>query len=265
MSTAAGLALSVILLSMACARADDGVTAPRDDLAPNGTLRAGVSIINPVLAIRDTPESDPRGVAVDVAREIGRRLNVPVEFVPYTSAAVLGDAAAEGAWDIAFLAADPDRADRIAFSDPYLELEAAYLVPAGSRIQRIEDVDVAGTRIAARPRSAYDLFLRRNLQQATLVYPDGSRTDVDLVTSGEADVLAGLRGPLLDTAATLPGSRVLDGNFAFMQQAIGVPAARAAAVAYLDMVVAELKASGFLENAIARTGARGARVAGEGQ
>jgi len=258
----ATLTLAMMGLTSACTGADGDVASPAAELAPGGTLRAGISIINPVLAIRDSADGDPRGVAVDVAREIGRRLNLPVAFVPYESAAALADAAPDGAWDVAFLAADPARTGEIAFTDPYLELEAAYLVPAGSSIRHMDDVDVAGVRIASRPRSAYDLFLRRSLQHATLVYPEGSRTDVDRLTAGEADVLAGLRGPLLETSATLPGSRVLDGHFALMQQAIGVPVGRATAVEYLNTVVRELTGSGFVEQAIARTGAAGAHVAG---
>jgi polar amino acid transport system substrate-binding protein len=238
--------LMLMVLSSACARAGGGLDAGAE-LAPHGTLRAGVSIVNPVLAVR----------------EVARRLGVPIEFVAFDSAAALAEAAAEDVWDIAFLAADPDRADRIAFTEPYLELEATYLVPATSAIRRVDEVDVAGLRVASRPRAAYDLFLRRSLQHATLVYAEGARADVDLLTAGEADVLAGLRGPLIETLAAVPGSRLLDDNFAEMQQAIGVPAARAASVTSLNTLIGELKRSGFVADAIARTGASGARVAGQ--
>jgi polar amino acid transport system substrate-binding protein len=250
----------------ACAAPDAGVAAARGELAPGGTLRAGIIVGNPVLAMHDAAAGEPRGVAVDVARELGRRLDVPVAFVPYESAAAITDAASTGGWDVVFLAADPARADAITFTAPYLSLEATYLVPAASEIRTVEEVDAAGRRIAARPRSAYDLFLRRSLSQARLVYPEGGASDTDLLATGEADVLAGLRDILIADASRpdLAGSRVLDGHFALMQQAIGVPSGRDAAAAWLREIVEELGANGFVAQAIAATGARGARVAAAG-
>jgi polar amino acid transport system substrate-binding protein len=251
-------------LSTACAESDEGVAATRDQLAPTGTLRAGVLIGNPVLAMQDAGGGEPRGVAADISREIGRRLGVPVAFVTYGSAAAITDAATAGGWDVAFLAADPARADAISFTPPYLELEATYLVPAASALGRIEDVDAAGTRIAARPRSAYDLFLRRSLTHARLVYPEEGATDADLLIAGKADVLAGLRDVLIVDASRpeLTGARLLDGHFALMQQAIGVPKGRDVAAAWLNELVEEIKTNGLVAQAIRATGARGARVAG---
>jgi polar amino acid transport system substrate-binding protein len=262
----AAVVMVMTVLSAACAGHDDPMTAVQRELAPDGRLRAGVTVGNPVLAMRDAAGGDPSGVAVDVAREIGRRLNVDVAFATYDGAAAMADAAATGAWAIAFLAADPDRAGIITFTPPYLELDATYLVPAGSRIQSVEEVDVAGARIAARPRSAYDLYLRRSLRHARLVYPEGSARDVDLLVAGEADVLAGLRDVLIADASrpALAGARVLDGHFALMQQAIGVPKGHDAAAAWLRTLVDELKRDGFVAGAIAATGARGARVAPAG-
>jgi polar amino acid transport system substrate-binding protein len=214
--------------------------------------------------MQDAGGGEPRGVAADIAREIGRRLDVPVAFVTYGSAAAITDAATAGGWDVAFLAADPARADAISFTAPYLELEATYLVPAASAIGRIEDVDAANTRIAARPRSAYDLFLRRSLTNARLVYPEEGASDTDLLIAGKADVLAGLRDVLIADASRpgLTGARLLDGHFALMQQAIGVPRGRDLAAAWLIDLVEDLKTNGFVAQAIRSTGARGARVAG---
>jgi polar amino acid transport system substrate-binding protein len=256
----------VMVLSAACGGHDDPMAAVQGELVPDGRLRAGVTVGNPVLAMRDPAGGDPSGVAVDVAREIGRRLNVEVVFATYDSAAAMADAAATGAWDVAFLAADPDRAGIITFTPPYLELEATYLVPAGSRIRSVAEVDAPGARVAARPRSAYDLHLRRSLSHARLVYPEGSARDVDLLVAGEADVLAGLRDVLIADASRpeLAGARVLDGHFALMQQAIGVPKGRDAAAAWLRTLVDELRTNGFVAGAIAATGARGARVAPAG-
>lgn len=230
-------------------------------LAPGGTLRAGVNLGNPVLAVRDPANGELRGVAIDIARELSKRADVPLQFVSYDSAARMADAAASGAWDVAFLGADPARESTITFTTPYLTLEATYLVPAGSTLQMPADVDAAGVRIAARPRSAYDLALRRIITRAQLVYPEGGETDVDLLTTGKADALASLRDVLINTATSLPGSRVLDGPFATIGQAIGVPRGRDGAAAYLEDVLAALKKNGFIGDAIRRTGARGASVA----
>jgi polar amino acid transport system substrate-binding protein len=221
-----------------------------------------VNLANPVLARNDGADSGPDGgVAVELARELGRRLGVPVQFLPYVSAAAMADDARTGEWDVAFLAADPAREETIAFSAPYVELDATYLVPAGSAIRALGEVDAVGVRIAARPRSAYDLFLRRALSQATLVYPEEGEADLDVLAKGRADVLAGLRHMLVDTAASSGDWRVLDGRFAAMAQAIGVPRAREEAAAYVRAFVEEVKASGFVARAIAASAAEGVSVA----
>ena len=230
-------------------------------LAPGGTLRAGVNLGNPVLAVRDAATGELRGVAIDMARELAARAAVPLQVVTYDSAARMAEAAPSGAWDVAFLGADPAREAGITFTAPYLTLEATYLVPAGSRFQESADVDAPGVRIAARPRSAYDLALRRIITRAQLVYPEGEETDVHMLATARADAIAGLRDVLVNTATAMPGSRVLDGHFATIAQAIGVPRTREAAALYLEDVLAVLKTNGFVAAAIRRTGARGASAA----
>jgi polar amino acid transport system substrate-binding protein len=201
------------------------------------------------------------GVAIAIVRELSKRVDLPLQFVSYDSAARMAEEAASGAWDVAFLGADPARESTITFTAPYLTLEATYLVPAGSTLHMPADVDAPGVRIAARPRSAYDLALRRIITRAQLVYPEGAETDAGLLATGKADALASLRDVLLNTATSMPGSRVLDGHFATIGQAIGVPRGRDGASAYLEEVLAALKKNGFVEDAIRRTGARGASVA----
>ena len=230
-------------------------------VAPGGTLRAGVNLGNPVLAVRDSVTGELRGVAIDIARELAARVDVPVRFVTYDSAARMAEQAPSGTWDVAFLGADPAREADITFTAPYLTLEATYLVPAGSRLQVPADVDAPGVRIAARPRSAYDLALRRIITRAQLVYPEGGETDVDLLVTGRADALASLRDVLMNTATSMPGARVLDGHFATIAQAIGVPKGREGASAYLEDFLAAIKKNGFVAGAIRRTGARGASAA----
>jgi len=235
--------------------------AARADLAPTGKLRAGINYGNFILAKKDPASGESSGVAIDLTRELGRRLGVPVEIVAYNSVATMVDAAKTGAWDIAFLGADPARAGEISFTAAYLEIEATYLVPAGSPLRSIEDVDREGVRVGAPARAAYELFLSRSLQRAQLVRAPSGDAAVDLFATGKVEVLAGLRQALLPLAEKFPGSRVLGGQFFGVQQAIGVPKGREAGVQYLRGFVEEAKASGLVGQAIEKTGARGVSVA----
>jgi polar amino acid transport system substrate-binding protein len=233
----------------------------RAELAPGGTLRAGINYGNVILATRDPASGESRGVAIDLARELGRRLGVPVELIPYDGVAAMVDAATAGAWDIAFLGIDPAREGEISFTAAYLEIEATYLVPAGSPVRTVSDVDREGVRVAAPARANYELFLGRHLRRAQLVRAPSADGAFDLLVAGRADVLAGLRQALLGLAERLPGSRVLDGRFMAVRQAVGVPRGRAAGLAYVRRVVEDAKASGLVARAIERTGARGIAVA----
>ena len=189
-------------------------------------MRIGINFGNALLATRDAAGGAPRGIAVDLAQELGRRLRVPVELVPYESAGTMADAAKTGEWDVAFLATDPGRAGDITFSTPYLEIDATYLVPAGSPLRTIGDVDRDGVRIAVSDKSAYDLFLRRAVHHAQLVPAPGVEASVSLFLAEQLEALAGLR-PLLAAVAELhPGCRVLDGRFTAVHQAIGTPVGR---------------------------------------
>jgi polar amino acid transport system substrate-binding protein len=235
--------------------------AARSDLAPTGTLRAGINYGNAILATRDAASGESRGVAIDLARELGRRLGMPVELVAYQSVATMVDAARTGAWDIAFCGADPARAGEITFTAPYLELEATYLVPAGSPLRAIADVDREGVRVAAPARAAYELFLSRSLTRARLVRAASAEAAADLLASGQVEALAGLRQALAATVKQVPGSRMLDGRFMAVQQAVGVPAGRDAGARYLRAFVEEAKASGLVARAIDKTGFLGVTVA----
>ncbi len=162
-------ALALPLVFGAAALAEERSPVVIHDLAPTGTLRAAINLGNPVLARRDARDGSLAGVSVDLARELGRRLGVPVTLVPYDSAGAVSGAARGGAWDVCFLAVDPKRAEDIIFTEPYVVIEGSYLVPADSPIETNEDVDRAGVRIAVGVGSAYDLFLTRAIRHATLV------------------------------------------------------------------------------------------------
>jgi polar amino acid transport system substrate-binding protein len=233
----------------------------RADLAPTGALRAAINYGNFILATRDRATGQSRGVAVDLAREVARRLAVPLEIVAFDSVAVMGDAAPTGVWDIAFLGSDPQREMLMSFTAAYLEIEATYLVPGSSPLRTAADVDREGVRVAAPARANYELFLRRNLKRAQLVSTPGGDAAFDLLAAGKVDALAGITQALLDRAPTLPGSRLVEGRFMGVQQSIAVPRGRDAGLAYLRRVVEDAKASGLVARAIEKTGARGVCVA----
>jgi polar amino acid transport system substrate-binding protein len=239
--------------------------AVRADLTPRGSLRAGINYGNFILATRDPARGESRGVAIDLTRELARRLGAPVELVAYESVAAMVDAAKTDAWDIAFLGIDPARAGDIGFTAAYLQIEATYLVPAGSALRTVADVDADGVRVAAPARANYELYLGRSLQRARLVRAQTAEAAFGLLAAGEVEALAGLRQALIGLAPKLPGSRLLDGQFMAVQQAIGMPRGRDAGLAYLREFVEEAKASGLVAHAIEHTGARGVSVAPRAQ
>jgi polar amino acid transport system substrate-binding protein len=239
----------------------DASSVARAELAPSGTLRVGLNHGNFLLVTPGSSATDPRGVAPDIARELGRRLGVPVEFSKFGTAGALGDAVRTGAWDVAFLGAEPQRATEIAFTAAYLEIPATYLVPAGSPIRTIADVDREGVRIAVAEKSAYELYLSRNIKHARLVLTKGIDASFEVFVKDRLEVLSGLRPRLISDLAKLPGARMLDGQFTAVQQAIGTPKARTAAAAWLRAFVEDVKASGFVAEAITRNGSQGVAVA----
>jgi polar amino acid transport system substrate-binding protein len=235
--------------------------AVRADLAPTGTLRVGINHGNLVLAQKNPTTGEVKGVAVDMAGELGRRLGVPVELVQYSSAGQMTDALAAGAWDVAFLAREPGRAGEIGFTAPHLLIEGTYLVPAGASFARAADVDREGVRIAVSEKSAYDHFLTRNIKHATLVRGSGNSAGLGLLQAGRADVIAGVRQLLLLDQAKLPGSKVLEDRFMVIEQAMGMPRGRDAGLAYAKAFIEDVKASGFVARALEKSGVRGVPVA----
>ncbi len=235
---------------------------PPADLAPGGKLRIGIMYTNPVVAARDAKSGELSGVAVDLARELGRRSGLPFELVGYeTLAYMLGDLNS-GNWDIAFTGVDPDGSANLVFTQPYLDSEGTFLVPAKSPLFAIADVDRDGVRVAVSEKSTLDLHLTRTLKRAQLVRAPGSGGALALFAAGKADVLAGVRQQLLVVAAKHPGSRIMDGRFMVIAQGIALPKERAGAVSYLNAFVNDVKASGFVAQAIERNGVRGVAVSG---
>lgn len=230
-------------------------------LAPTGVLRAGINMSNFLLVTGRGPNGEPDGVSPGMARAIAERLGVPVHYVPYPRPGELADAAGTGAWDIGLIGAEPQRAEKISFTAAYAEIEATYMVPPGSPITSLEQVDRPGVRIAVAARAAYDLWLERNIHQATLIRAEGLDGAVDLYLRDGLDVLAGLRPRLLTDVERQPGARILDGKFTAVQQAIGTARANTAAAAFLRDFVEEAKRTGLVADLIAKHQVRGLSVA----
>ena len=251
-----------VLSTLLCACATSGPLRPEAKaIAPKGSLRAAINLGNPVLAQKDPATGEPRGVSVDLARELGRRLGVPVELVTYDSAGKVSEAAKTGAWDVAFLAIDPGRAGDIAFTAPYLVIDGTYLVPADSPLRTIEDVDRDGVRVAVGRKSAYDLYLSRTLKHATMVRADTSPGAIDLFHKDRLEAAAGVKQMLVRAAKQDPSVRVIDGRFMAIEQAMGMPKGRDAGERYLHDFVEEMKASGFVARRLEASGQQDAEIA----
>ena len=246
-------------LIVACATAPPS-PAVRTELAPTGTLRAGINYGNVVLATKDAATGELRGVHVDLARELARRAGVDVELIGFDAAGSLVDGIKSGALDVALLSAEPARAGEITFSPAYVDIDATYLVPAGSAIQSVAAVDRAGVRVAIAAKSAYEFYLSRTLKHAKLVAGSGTFGAYDVFVSGKLDALVGIRPRLVIEAEKLPGSRVLADRFMAIEQTIASPKGRAATATYVRAFVEDAKASGLIARMLAQHGVRGVSV-----
>jgi polar amino acid transport system substrate-binding protein len=235
-------------------------SAARSELTPTGKLRVGLNMSN-FLLTRKEANGDAAGLAVDLGRELAKRLGVQAEFIQYPNPGVLADAAKEGVWDVGFLGAEPLRANEIDFTAAYVEIEATYLVPQGSKLQKIAEVDAEGIRIAVPERSAYELWLTRNLKHAKLVQEKGGDNALKRFVDDKLDALAGLRPRLVTDQEKIAGSRILEGNFTAVQQAAGTPKGRSVAAQYLREFIEDVKSSGLVAKRIEANNVRGLTVA----
>jgi polar amino acid transport system substrate-binding protein len=230
------------------------VTDARDiavsDLAPAGLLRAAINLGNPVLA--QGTAAAPAGVTVDIARELGARLGVPVELVCFDAARASFDALRQGRAGVGFLAIEPARAAEVAFTAPYLVIEGAYVVPAASSLTSPAEVDRAGVRVGVKEGSAYDLFLSRTLQRARL---ERGEDGLELLSRQGLEAGAGIRPVVSGFVAGHPGFTMIGEAFMQIRQAVGIlRTGRPETAGYLAAVVEELKASGFIAAALQRSG-----------
>lgn len=220
------------------------------ELAPSGVLRAGINTGNFLLVSGQSDLGDPQGVSPDMARAIADRLGVQVRYVCFADPGDLAEAAGKDVWDIALIGAEPQRAEKIAFSPSYVEIESSYLVPAGSPLQVVEDVDAAGNRIASTRRTAYHLWLERNIKHAELMAMASVNEAFEKFVADGLEALAGLKPRLLSDVKKLPGARILDGRFTSIQQAVGTGRANVNGAAFIRAFIEEMNASGFVRRLI---------------
>jgi polar amino acid transport system substrate-binding protein len=230
--------------------------AIRDDLAPSGVLHAAINVGNPVL-VQQGDDGSLSGVTVDLARELGQRLELPVELVRFDGAGKVFEAAASGVWDVAFLAIDPERSRGIRFTEPYVIIEGTCIVRAGSHDTTLKELDRKGARISVVKGAAYDLFLTRALKNATLLRKATFEEQMALFVEENLEASAGVRQPLEEFARAHKGYRVFEGRFTEIRQAMGIPQGRKVAGPYIDAFLDEMKRSGFIEEAFMRAGQTG--------
>ena len=227
------------------------------ELTDPSTLRVGINLGNILLVTGTSPTGDPEGVAPDLAAAIAERLGVAVTYVTFATPGEVADAVERDEWDIGLIAVEPKRAESIAFCDAYVEIEATYLVPANSPFQSIGEVDQPGVRIAVSDRAAYDLYLSRTLKNAELHRAKGLAGSIDLFVTEKLDALAGLVPALKENAETLPGSRVLDGRFTSVFQAVGTKPENTGLKTFVEQFIQEAKESGLVADLTKKHGVKG--------
>jgi len=251
------LGIAVALIGEQINYAQQALDSRVADLVQAGRVRVGVGLAAAHWATKDSATGELRGVAVDIAHALGTRLGVEVVPVEYPSPPRVLDGVKVGAWDVGFIGIDPARAAVVDFSTPYLQIDANYLVPAGSSIRNSADVDQPAVRVAVSRNSVEDFVLSQMLKQAEMVRLETVSAGFDALRAGNADVLAAPRPGLLQSSARLPGSRVLEDRFHATFAAIAVPKGQAGRLAYISDFIEEAKASGLVQRAIERAGLLG--------
>ncbi|GAB2898632.1 ABC transporter substrate-binding protein [Paralcaligenes ginsengisoli] len=239
----------------------DTLNTVAKDLAPYGKLRVAINLGNSVLAQSHPQTREPVGISVDLANELARQLGLRAEFTTFDAAGKVFAAAGSDAWDIAFMAIDPVRAEKVQFTKPYVIIEGTYMVKADSSLKDIDDVDHDGVRVAVGKGAAYDLFLTRSLQHAEIARAPTSAAAIDLFVEQSLDAVAGVRQPLVAYAAGHGGLRVMDGRFTAIEQAMVTPKGRTHGWEFLKTFIDSMKASGFVAAALERSGQADASVA----
>jgi polar amino acid transport system substrate-binding protein len=252
-----------LLVAWACATvpAPDVPPAARAELAPTGTLRVAVIAINPLFVTQNTPPGETRGIAIDIANRLASRIGVAMKPLLYPSAAALMESTGKGEWDITFLPITPERASLMNFTAPYMYTESTFLVPAGSTAKGLADLDQHGKTIVVLGRTAHEAWMRSNLRAATLITATTPAVAMQMVKEGKVDAFGTTTTALTDSRRLLPDSRLLPGSFIDAPIAMAVIKVRPAADAFAYEFIEQLKASGAIQEAIARENLPGVRAA----
>ena len=220
------------------------------ELSSNGVLRAAINMSNFLLVTDKTKEGTPIGVSPDMAKELANKLDLQLKLIPYDTPGEIADDAENDNWDICNIGAEPQRAEKINFSAAYAEIQATYLIPPNSKLQNISEVDIAGNKIAVASRTAYGLWLERNIHNAELIQVEGVGNSFDVFSNENLDALAGLRPALIDDVKKIPGAKILEGQFMSVQQAIGTSNKNIKSSIYIAKFVEEMKKNGFVQKLI---------------
>lgn len=253
-------AFASLLLLASCASTQSPSPQVRSELAPTGKLRVAVNYGNPLFAKKGTG-GEGSGVAIDLGRELGRRIGVPVELLGFDSGGQMTTGLSKGGWDIAFMAYEPAREAEVAFAGAFAEVDSTYLVPAGSPLRNAAEVDREGVRIAVSAGGGNDLFLSRTIKRAQLVRAKGGAATLKMFVADKLDAYAGLKPTLIELSAKMPGTRVLDGRYTVIPYSVGTPRGRDAGNRYLRDFIEDAKTSGLVARSIEKNGVRGVSVA----
>ena len=227
------------------------------ELSSNGVLRAAINMSNFLLVTDKTKEGAPIGVSPDMAKELANKLDLQLKLIPYDTPGEIADDAENDNWDICNIGAEPQRAEKINFSAAYAEIQATYLIPPNSKLQNISEVDIAGNKIAVASRTAYGLWLERNIHNAELIQVEGVGNSFDVFSNENLDALAGLRPALIDDVKKIPGAKILEGQFMAVQQAIGTSNKNIKSSIYIAKFVEEMKKNVFIQKLIGKHNVNG--------
>ena len=220
------------------------------ELSSKGILRAAINMSNFLLVTDKTKDGTPIGVSPDMAYELANKLDLQLKLIPYASPGEIADDAANDKWDICNIGAEPQRAEKINFSAAYAEIQATYIVQSNSKINNILDVDKIGNKICVASRTAYGLWLERNIHNAELIQVEGADSSFDVFSNKNLDALAGLRPALIDDVKKISGAKILEGQFMSVQQAIGTSIQNIHSSIYIAEFVEEMKKTGFVQKLI---------------
>jgi len=238
------------------------IEAARRQLAPQGILRAGINLSNFLLVTGKDEQDQHVGVSPGIAKSLAEALSVPLQLVPFPGPGKLADAIVDDVWDVANIACEQERAKTIHFSPAYCQIQATYLVPAGSQINSIEEVDRPGVRIVTKARGAYDLWLTDHIKQATILRAPSIEESFQLFKNENCEVLSGLRPRLMQDRERLEGARILLGSFTVIKQCIGCRKGLPEAAEFLDQFVGKARHSGLIEGLIQEHGVEGKLAVG---